>query len=200
MAAYQAIPINLEEYFSSSPVESILPSSSGNEGDRDHRKKLMVLGGLLGVFALILVIVIPIVHHKHHHHKGMMTPLTDVSVPDMEDPSLWKALEDEDAFHDDLPEIEIDDLVERDSSSHDFFNDDEYDKEDDALSKVDDDLAMQDEEIASVDETVKVERTPDRDELLSEDFYNEDDKLGNMGTDDDAFEEGLYDEFFEEFP
>lgn len=190
MAAYQAIPIDFDEYFSGSPVEAILPSSSGGgEGDRDHRKKLLILGGLLGVLALILVIAIPIAHHKKHHHHGMMTPLETMPVVDNEEPlPSWK---DGDGFY--FADDEVSETEE------DFV----YEDDDDSLSDVEYDLSPYDEEgDESIDDVeFEAELMDERDNNLSEDFYNEDDKLiDDTGIDDDAFEEELYDEMYEEQP
>lgn len=75
---YQAVPIDLNEYFSSSGQSSLLPTFGGNRNNRDdddNRKKLYLLGGLVVALILLLVIVLPIVHHHHkseHLHLFVM--------------------------------------------------------------------------------------------------------------------------------
>jgi hypothetical protein len=67
---YQAVPIDLNEYFSSAGQSSLLPTFGGsrsNRDDDDNRKKLYLLGGLVVILILLLAIVLPIVHH---HHKS----------------------------------------------------------------------------------------------------------------------------------
>lgn len=78
---YQAIPIDLNEYFSPSGSSSLLPTFVGNRNDRDDddgRKKLYLLGGLVVTLILALAIVLPIVHHHHRKPEHLHLVTTDV--------------------------------------------------------------------------------------------------------------------------
>ena len=72
---YQAVPVDLNDYFSSSGSNSILPSfrsagttNSSGSLNGDDRKKLYILGSLVIILILILVIVLPVIHHHNHGH------------------------------------------------------------------------------------------------------------------------------------
>ncbi|KAI2495549.1 hypothetical protein MHU86_18951 [Fragilaria crotonensis] len=70
---YQAVPIDLNEYISSSG-KSLLPTFDGNGNSRDddgNRTKQHLLLGLAVALILSLAIVLPTVVHNHHNSEQM---------------------------------------------------------------------------------------------------------------------------------
>lgn len=171
--AYQAIPVNINEYFSGIPTLSGGGGGSGSSRDQDDRKKLYLLGGLVGVFVLLLVIVLPIVHRGHHrrhgnHHAMFSVEEIDLVLQEEEDyPLSWNLpkgmIKNEFAgktFEKLGHQLDDDDYVEGEDS--------ELDEEEEFM---DGGFSEDEEHMEGVERSFHI----DEDNLQSEEFYDDDD-------------------------
>jgi len=171
-AAYQAIPIDINDYFA--PSAPAFSGGGTSRGDGENRNKLYLIGGLLVSLVILLLIGIPLVHHKNHHHN-----LEDMEVVVLHDkePLSWSPpTEHEQAFQKYTTQL----YVEEDNAL-----DEEGEEEGSSEDIVDEaeEGSFEDEDQEDAEE-----------ELESEDFYD-DDVVDEGEYDDDGVEEDADEEF-----
>jgi hypothetical protein len=188
-AAYQAIPINLEEYFAATTGGA---SPTATYSSVDRRKEWALAGVSVAVLTLVLFVVgISVHHHKHHHHSG------EVAIMLSNQPiSVTKTLQ-ESAFGDLLLRQEPPEKLEFALEDEEIFDElyEELNEEEDQ-SFDDDDALLYEKDI---EENVIVR------EYEEEQAYAEDDFVDDSGSqDDESYDESEDDteqeEWIEEYP
>eukprot|EP00546_Thalassionema_frauenfeldii_P003446 CAMPEP_0178938282 /NCGR_PEP_ID=MMETSP0786-20121207/26244_1 /TAXON_ID=186022 /ORGANISM="Thalassionema frauenfeldii, Strain CCMP 1798" /LENGTH=138 /DNA_ID=CAMNT_0020616983 /DNA_START=38 /DNA_END=454 /DNA_ORIENTATION=- len=80
--AYQAVPIDLDEYFGGGATT---PSNSSPPSWLDTRRKRWIVGGavifsFIGLITLIIILTVRHHHHHHHNHTNKYVALEGVSL------------------------------------------------------------------------------------------------------------------------
>jgi hypothetical protein len=195
--AYQAIPVDFNDYFAPS-APSFTGGGSGRD-DGENRKKLYLIGGLVGVLALLLVIVVPILHHKHHHSE-VMTMNGSHGQPIL----TWNLMTDSQQEEDFLMhEIQIENEFGLDENGV-VFDDEDEDTEIfvEYEGESEEDHTEQEEDISDEEKFIDAYGIPNsktaeasigvdsnEENVESEDFYDDDHGFENTHSDDEVEED-----------